>query len=181
MGPATVAEGEGTGRDGEEGIVTDALIIAAGKGSRMAGRSDLKPLVPVLGVPLIERVIDAGVAAGVRRFWGVTGFRRELLQPVLEELSQRLGVAIEELHNSNWQKSNGVSVLAAQAHVAEPFILMMSDHLFDPQIIRLLCRDSLDGVDVRLAVDCDTSSRDIIDLDDVTKVRLEGDRIVEIG
>ncbi len=33
------------------------LIIAAGKGSRLRLRSDSKPLIPIWGVPLIERVI----------------------------------------------------------------------------------------------------------------------------
>ena len=33
------------------------LVIAAGKGSRLRLKGDSKPLIPILGVPLIERVI----------------------------------------------------------------------------------------------------------------------------
>ena len=43
----------------------DCLIIAAGHGSRLRGVSPSKPLTPVAGVPLIERVIRA--AADRRR------------------------------------------------------------------------------------------------------------------
>ncbi len=35
------------------------LIIAAGKGGRLQQRGDSKPLVPILGIALIERVIRA--------------------------------------------------------------------------------------------------------------------------
>ena len=34
------------------------LIIAAGKGKRLSQRGDSKPLIPFLGVPMIERVIQ---------------------------------------------------------------------------------------------------------------------------
>ena len=33
------------------------LIIAAGRGSRLLKKGDSKPLVPLLGLPLIERTI----------------------------------------------------------------------------------------------------------------------------
>ena len=167
--------------DNENHDVRDAVIIAAGKGSRLAGRGDLKPLIPVLDVPLIERVIGAGMEAGLRRFWIVTGYRHQELGLFLNELRQRLGVWIEELYNDNWQGSNGVSVLRAAGRLDRPFVLLMSDHLFDPEIIRGLCRHPLDGVDVWLAVDGDTSDRDLIDIDDVTKVRVEDGRIADIG
>ena len=165
--------------DGDD--VRDALIIAAGRGSRMAGRGDLKPLIPVLDVPLIERVIAAGMEAGLRKFWIVTGYRRSELWGFLEELGRRLDVSIEELHNDRWEGSNGVSVLRAAGVLHRPFVLLMSDHLFDPEIIRRLCQRPRDGIDLCLAVDGDTSSRDLIDVEDVTKVRLDEDMIVDIG
>ena len=42
------------------------LIIAAGKGSRLWQRGNTKPLVPLLGVPLIERVIRSAAAGGCK-------------------------------------------------------------------------------------------------------------------
>ncbi len=44
------------------------LIIAAGKGSRLQQRGDSKPLVPILGIPLIERVIRTAMEAGAHEF-----------------------------------------------------------------------------------------------------------------
>ena len=40
------------------------LIIAAGKGSRLRQQGDSKPLVPILGLPLIERIIRSAMEAG---------------------------------------------------------------------------------------------------------------------
>ena len=40
------------------------LIIAAGHGSRLRDVSPSKPLTPVAGVPLIERVIRAAAEGG---------------------------------------------------------------------------------------------------------------------
>ncbi len=40
--------------------VKKCLILAAGRGSRLAGWGALKPRLRLLGVPLIERVIPPG-------------------------------------------------------------------------------------------------------------------------
>ncbi len=50
------------------------LIIAAGKGSRLQQRGESKPLIPILGIPLIERVIHAAMEAGAEEFcsWRTT-------------------------------------------------------------------------------------------------------------
>jgi 1L-myo-inositol 1-phosphate cytidylyltransferase len=55
---------------------------------------------------------------------------------------------------------------------------MMADHIFDPAIVDSLCELSLEEGEVVLAVDRKIDS--IYDLDDATKVLLQGERIVEI-
>ena len=64
-----------------------AIILAAGKGKRMA--SDLpKVLVPVCGRPMIRYVIDAVRGAGVERILVVVGYRADLVR---RELAGRDG------------------------------------------------------------------------------------------
>ncbi len=53
------------------------LIIAAGKGSRLQQEDDSKPLVPILGIALIERVIRAAMEAGADQFYVVIGYQGE--------------------------------------------------------------------------------------------------------
>jgi bifunctional UDP-N-acetylglucosamine pyrophosphorylase/glucosamine-1-phosphate N-acetyltransferase/UDP-N-acetylglucosamine pyrophosphorylase len=69
-----------------------AIILAAGKGKRMA--SDLpKVLVPVCGRPMIRYVVDAARAAGVARMVVVVGYRSELVRA---ELAGEPGVSFAE-------------------------------------------------------------------------------------
>ncbi|RKZ43891.1 MAG: hypothetical protein DRR16_11900 [Candidatus Parabeggiatoa sp. nov. 3] len=44
------------------------LIIAAGQGTRLKSKGDIKPLVPLLGVPLIERIIRSAIEGGADEF-----------------------------------------------------------------------------------------------------------------
>jgi choline kinase len=55
----------------------------------------------------------------------------------------------------------------------------MADHVFEPATARALLRQSLAEDEVILAIDRKIDR--VFDLDDATKVRLEGNRIVDIG
>ena len=48
------------------------------------------------------------------------------------------GLEAAFIENCEWQKQNGISVLAAANHITSPFLLTMSDHLFDQSILDLL-------------------------------------------
>ena len=50
------------------------LVIAAGRGSRLAGGGAPKPLYRLLGLPLIERAIVSAKRAGLEDFTVVTGY-----------------------------------------------------------------------------------------------------------
>jgi choline kinase len=82
------------------------------------------------------------------------------------------------IENPNWQKQNGISLLAAVNDLTSPFLLTMSDHLFDQSIVNLLLRNAaLD--ELNLAIDRRLDS--IFDVDDAMKVQTQGDRILKIG
>ena len=53
------------------------LIIAVGKGSRLRHKGVSKPLVHVLGVPIIERIIRAAMEAGADEFISLNPRRGE--------------------------------------------------------------------------------------------------------
>ena len=68
--------------------------------------------------------------------------------------------------------------LAAAGHLSKPFLLTMSDHLFDAAVVdRLL--DSFDSDFLNIGVDQKLDS--IFDLEDAMKVRMRGNRIIDIG
>ncbi len=157
------------------------LILAAGSGSRLRPRAESKPLFPFLGVPLIERTIRSALAAGADDFLVVTGYGEQPLRAFLERLSRRLGVPVTTVSNPRWREAgNGASVLAAEPFLKEPFLLLMADHLFDPALARRLIEQGAPEQGLLLAVDGDRHNP-LVDADDVTRVRRQGDRIEAIG
>jgi len=60
-----------------------------------------------------------------------------------------------------------------------PFMLSMADHMYTPAIARLVASQDVTAADLFLATDVRT--KDILDIDDATKVRSEAGHIVEIG
>ena len=156
------------------------LIIAAGNGSRLRQKGDSKPLIPILGIPLIERVIRSAMEAGADEFYVVIGWQGDLVRDFLERLAKRLAIRITPLVNEDWEKENGLSVLKARDVLKEPFLLLMADHLFDPELVRALTTHSLPDGEIALVVDGDIHNP-LIDMDDVTRVRVENGKICDIG
>jgi 1L-myo-inositol 1-phosphate cytidylyltransferase len=156
-----------------------ALIVAAGAGSRLRSLAESKPLAPVAGRPLIEHVVRSAAEGGATSFTIVTGYRPEPLEAYLADLGGAMGLPIRTVRNPDWERPNGLSVVAAADLLPGEFLLMMSDHLFDPEIVRALI--AAPPAPLRLAIDR-VSDSPLIDLDDATKVKLgEGGRIARIG
>ena len=162
------------------------LIIAAGRGSRLRQRGDSKPLVPILGIALIERVIRTAMEAGADEFVVVIGHHGERVRKFLEHLAGRLAVRITPLVNDAWDKENGLSVYKARDVLHEPFLLLMADHLFDPNLVRPLTTLALGDGEIALVVDSNTRNP-LINIEDVTRVKVEDDgptdgkKICDIG
>ena len=73
----------------------DAIILAAGFGSRLAQLSRSKPLARVRGMSLIEIGVRQAVAAGARRIVVVIGHEADSVEAHLAEISRAVGVTIE--------------------------------------------------------------------------------------
>ena len=154
------------------------LIIAAGKGSRLEQSGNSKPLIPILGIPLIERVIRSAIEAGADEFYVVIGYQGERVRLFLQRLAERLAIRITTLVNDDWDKENGLSVLKARDVMNEPFLLLMADHLFDPALVRPLTTLTLGDGEIVLGVDVNLSNP-LVDLEDVTRVNVEDDGPME--
>jgi CDP-L-myo-inositol myo-inositolphosphotransferase len=166
----------------EENVVParQAVIIAAGRGSRLQGSPHPvpKPLLEIFGVPLLSRTIMTARKAGIDRFLVVTGHRGGELEDFLGSGALQ-GVDIKHVRNDEWQRANGLSVLKARGEVDEPFLLLMADHLFEEEIIRKVLSDPLPPGHCRLAVDSDADAS--LDLEDATKVKVAEGQISDIG
>lgn len=155
------------------------LIVAAGQGTRLREKGALKPLIPIRGVPLIERVIGGAREAGVDEFYVVSGYRGDELRAELDLFAMREGIRITHIVNESWDRANGISVLRAKLYLHEPFLLTMCDHLVDPDIFRALMA-GFEPDTVTLAIDRNIDDP-LNDLDDVTRVKCDGSRILHMG
>ncbi len=156
------------------------LIIAAGRGSRLERKGLSKPLVPLLGKPIIERVIRNAANAGIKDFYVVTGFNGERVRKFLDSLAKDCPIRITHITNDEWDKGNGLSVLKARGYIEGTFILMMGDHLVDPEVIRSLINRGVSEGEIALVIDRDIGNP-LIDINDATKVQISNGKVVRIG
>ncbi|HEV2678438.1 MAG TPA: NTP transferase domain-containing protein [Aliidongia sp.] len=156
------------------------LIVAAGQGARLREKGELKPLIPIKGIPLIERVIGRARKGGIDEFVVVSGYRGDELRSALDAVSAREQVRITHVVNDEWTRANGVSLLKAKPELDEPFLLTMCDHLVDPEIFRALIAAPSEPGTVTLAVDFNIDSP-LNDPEDVTRVKCADGRIEHIG
>ncbi|HEX9282052.1 MAG TPA: sugar phosphate nucleotidyltransferase [Candidatus Udaeobacter sp.] len=159
--------------------IFEAVILMAGEGLRLRGSDStfLKPFVPVLGRPLISYGLDTLIRAGITSANFVVGYESGRMIARLKQLIPA-GLSASFIENADWQKQNGISLLAAAGHVSKPFFLTMSDHLFDNAIVDCLL-DSFDSDFLNIGVDRKLDS--IFDLEDAMKVRTRGNRVTDIG
>ena len=160
--------------------IKQCLILAAGNGTRLRAISaDLpKPLVEFQGRPILEHVMRRAQEAWIEEFVIVLGYRGDLIRDWFE--SHWSGRArFTWVENPDYHKSNGVSALKARNAIHDNFLLLMADHLFEPETARMMVRQHLAPGEVILGVDPNIDR--IFDIDDATKVRRSGDRIVDIG
>ena len=148
----------------------DALIIAAGFGSRLAEISPSKPLTPIAGVPLIELGARQAKAAGAQRIVVVTGHEAARLEAFLPGLAARIGIPVVPERLSDWSRPNGWSVMAGAARIDGDYLLMMADHIFAAPVLAGLAQQGAGTRGVTLAIDRRVTSP-LIDPDDATWVQ----------
>lgn len=128
-----------------------AIIIGAGRGSRLGDRTDEVPktLVEVVGRPMLDWILDALAHAGFPRdqVIFVAGYRADVIRRRYPEL--------QFVENAGWEHNNIlVSLMCARQHMQEGFLCSYSDIVYDPEIARRVSEAPED-----LVLGCDTAWR----------------------
>jgi histidinol-phosphate aminotransferase len=159
--------------------VTRAVVLAAGTGSRLVdGAHTPKPLRPVLGVPLLVRVLRTLQSVGIREAVVVTGHEGDAVRRALVS-EPSLGLELTFVENERFTAKNGISLLQAASLVDRECVLTMADHLYSPELVRRLLSVDLPADACALGVDYDVPR--CFDIDDATKVRVASGLIADIG
>ena len=157
----------------------EALIIASGRENKINHCSYPKPLIPIFGLSLIKRIILRAKLADITRFKIVVGYEAS---QIMEKIGNgdNYGIHVNYIFNPEWQKGNGTSVYKAKGYFKDNFILLMADKLFDDSILRKLQQVEPDGDSCILSVDHKISG-DHFNIDDITKVWVENNKVEKIG
>jgi len=109
-----------------------AIILAAGRGSRMGGLTEEQPkcLTPFAGRTLLEWQLDALRAADIRDIAVVRGYRAETINPA----------DCIWFENPDWASTNMVATLACASQwlVRDDCIVSYSDIVYHPSIVERL-------------------------------------------
>jgi 2-aminoethylphosphonate-pyruvate transaminase len=154
------------------GTIRQALILAAGQGRPVAEPGTANCLAKVGSIPLLLRTIRVLGGAGIRRVAITVGFDSQRLRREVETM-RRADSTLPELvffDNPAWARPNGLSVLAARKFLTERTLLVMSDQIAAPHLVREMAQQPCEGELTVLAVDSDLSR--VFDFDDATKVKL---------
>ena len=139
----------------------EAVIPAAGRGSRLGALTDAQPkgLVEVAGQPLLASVFDRAVEAGADELVVVIGY--EGAQIVDQFGDSFHETPITYVHQRE-RRGLAHAVLHAEPHVAGAFLVVNGDNVFAELLqpaVAALHRDGVDGVIAAEEVSRDTASR----------------------
>ena len=110
-----------------------AVLLAAGFGSRLlpVTVNTPKPLARVHGVRIIDRLIDAVMAAGISEIYVVRGYLAEEFDQLLPKYP-----GIRFIDNPLYDRTNNISSAVAAAHLLEEAYVFESDLLLvNPELI----------------------------------------------
>ena len=160
-----------------------AVVLAAGLGQRLSesGPDLPKPLVPLAGIPLVGHTLHALAEAGLERALIVTGHGERAVRQGAQEWAR---LPLEFAANPRFHQGASYSLAAARSFCGdEPFILVMCDHAFSPDLISALLESAAEnplGDTCRVA--SDTSHRGDAYADEATKLATDaGGFVTAIG
>lgn len=110
-----------------------AIILAAGEGSRMRPLTSKRPkvMLPVCGKPILEQIVLLAKQAGAERFTFVVGYGADAVRSHFGDGSD-LGVRIDYAVQDQ-QLGTGHALLAAEARAEDRFMVLNGDVLPDAE------------------------------------------------
>ncbi len=153
-----------------------AVILAAGEGTRLGNNNERpKILLELGGRTLLERNLDTLAQLGVQEFVVVTGYGSDHIEAFVRDKRLDEKFQITLVKNERWEEGNARSVLAARRCVDFRFLIVMGDHIFEPQPLKGLFHAEGEFIGV-----FDSDPR-YIDITEATKAEGDGGKIKRVG
>jgi glucose-1-phosphate thymidylyltransferase len=129
-----------------------AVVLAAGKGTRLRPLTDDRPkvLVEVADRPLLDHVFEQLVDLGVSELVVVVGYRKQQIIERYEDGYQ--GIPITYAHQRE-QLGLAHALLQAEPYVDDAFLLMLGDNIFRGNLGDIVARQKQGDVDAAFLVE----------------------------
>lgn len=117
-----------------------AIILGAGEGKRLRPitSSIPKPMIPLLGKPLLEHTILGLKNAGIDQFLLIVGYKQETIKEYFKKTSHQLKVHIEYITQEDYLGTAHAAGLAKDFIKDDDFLMMYGDLYADPDIYKLI-------------------------------------------
>ena len=146
-----------------------AIILAAGKGTRLDGAVKPKCLVDIGGITLLRRQIETLRDVNLEHIVVVVGFGADAIR---EECDSDISF----VENTQFAETSSMySLWLAREHLADGFVVLNCDVLFHPQLLANLLESSHD--DALLLSDTETAPLG----DEEMKVKVKDGLVVDIS
>lgn len=124
-----------------------AIILCAGRGSRLANRTRHmpKPLVKTNDIAFLDNALSNIQLHGIKRVVVVVGYQAEIITGHLDNLETLLD--IEYVHNPDWETTNNIySLYLARQHIGQDTLIVEGDIFFAEACLEKLLQTSSDLV-----------------------------------
>jgi len=129
-----------------------AVVLAAGKGTRLRPLTDDKPkgMVEVAGKPLLTHCFEQLSDQGAEELIVVVGhMKEEIISHYGDEFD---GVPITYAHQRE-QKGLAHALLTVEEHISDEFMLMLGDNVFEANLADVVARQHEERVDAAFLVE----------------------------
>ena len=155
-----------------------AVILAAGAGTRLGKYTEELPktLVDVGGFPILAHTLKSILECGITDIMIVTGYEARKVEAFVEGMDIDADYDVEYIHNRRYNETNNIYSIYLTRDVleGESFVLINSDVLFHPDILKGLVNSPRQGVILSVDFTVEIAEEEM-------KVKIEGDRIVAIS
>lgn len=154
------------------GISRQCVILVGGLGTRLGALTAEcpKPLLEVDGQPFLSHLIETARRFGFDQFVLLAGYRADLVRDYAARMSAERDVSIAVREEASPAGTAG-ALLTAASMLADEFLLLNGDSMFDFNLLDLAVRDVGESWIGRLAL------RRVPDTSRYGRVELNGDRV----
>ena len=129
-----------------------AIVLAAGKGTRLRPLTDDKPkgMVEINGEPILTHCLEQLVELGADEFVVVVGYKKE---KIIDHYGDEFrSIPITYTHQRK-QRGLAHALLKAEEHIDGDFMLMLGDNIFQANLADVVRRQQEDRADAAFLVE----------------------------